>query len=137
MPFSFLALGLGFGAVVCSGSSSCSRHRLPPAVPPAPVIRAPAARLTGGTFSRLSILEAEQSAGETPAAQFGGAGCAAAAGRNKSRGRPGQRVPGSPRCQAERNGRPREYTDRLMAAADTAQLDFASPFLKESASLPR
>lgn len=50
--------------------------------------------------------------------------------------RPGQRVPGSPGCQAERNGRPWEYTDRLMAAVDAAQLDFASLFLKESASLP-
>lgn len=74
MPFCFLASGLGFGAAVFSGSSSCSHHRVPVAISPALITHAVAPQVT---FSRFSILEAGPSTGETPAAPFNG-GCATA-----------------------------------------------------------
>jgi len=47
MPFSIPASGLEFGAVACSGSSSCIDHRMPRAIGPGPVIRTMAPQLTG------------------------------------------------------------------------------------------
>lgn len=65
---------------------------LTPTRPPPPATRSPGTnqpvlpKPVAKAAVERSILEAEQSTGETPAAQFSGAGCAAAAGRNKSPG---------------------------------------------------
>lgn len=48
MPFSFLASGLGFGAVGCSGSSSCSHPPRAATISAGLVIHAVAPQLTGG-----------------------------------------------------------------------------------------
>lgn len=113
--------------------------RFAPAAPPAaatispsPGISSAAPRLTRGRLASAPFWKQHENTGEEPAAGL----CCRCSRQTQIPGQPGQRAPGSPGCQEQRDGRPREYTDRLMAAVDAAQLDFTSPLLKESAALP-
>lgn len=76
-----------------------------------------------GIFTQLSTLEAEHSTREAPMAQF-------------IRQKHSPSVCGAPQLSGGEEWAAMEYTDRLMAAVDAAQLDFTSLLLKEAASPP-
>lgn len=125
-----------FGAVVCPGSSSCSLPSHAATISPSPQESVPQLPSSPGDVQPALHSGSSRKTREKSLQQ----GCVPPqqqqAGRHKSPGSRGSVCRAAPAVGGERDGRPREYTDRLMAAVDAAQLDFTSPLLKESAALP-
>lgn len=126
MPFALLASGLG-ELRFCSDTSSCSRLPCAAPIAPAPAIHALAPQLTGGTFSQLSILEAEQKHWRNACGTVERGLAVLLRQAETNRRAAGAAGAGQPLAVSREVWAEREYTDRLMAPADAAQLDFACP----------